>query len=75
VDADRAKRAFGKAVRARRKALKLTQEELADRAGVHPTYVGDVERGERNIALINILKIAKALGVKAGRLLDEVDSA
>ncbi len=64
---------LGKAVRARRTALKLTQEELAHRAGIHPTYLGDVERGERNIALINILKLAKALGVKAGVLLNEVD--
>jgi len=62
---------FGKAVRARRNALGITQEELAHRAGIHPTYLGDVERGERNIALINILKLAKALGVKAGSLMPD----
>jgi transcriptional regulator with XRE-family HTH domain len=62
---------FGKAVRARRNALGITQEELAHRAGIHPTYLGDVERGERNIALINILKLAKALGVKSGSLMPE----
>ena len=71
MDADRAQRMFGKAVRARRKTLKITQEELAHRAGIHPTYLGDVERGERNIALINILKLAKALGVKAGALIPD----
>ena len=71
MDAARAQRMFGKAVRARRKALRITQEELADRAGIHPTYLGDVERGERNIALINILKLAKALGVKAGALMPD----
>lgn len=38
-----------------------TQETLADRAGLHPTYIGGVERGERNLGLDNILKIAKAL--------------
>jgi len=71
MDAARAQRMFGKAVRARRNALGITQEELAHRAGIHPTYLGDVERGERNIALINILKLAKALGVKSGSLMPE----
>ena len=71
MDAARAQRMFGKAVRARRNALGITQEELAHRAGIHPTYLGDVERGERNIALINILKLAKALGVKAGTLMPD----
>lgn len=51
----------------------MSQEEFAERAGVHRTYMGDVERGERNIALINILKIAKALGVKASVLIAELD--
>ena len=71
MDAARAQRMFGKAVRTRRNALRITQEELAHRAGIHPTYLGDVERGERNIALINILKLAKALGVKAGALMPD----
>ena len=71
MDAARAQRLFGKAVRARRNALGITQEELAHRAGIHPTYLGDVERDERNIALINILKLAKALGVKAGALIPD----
>jgi transcriptional regulator with XRE-family HTH domain len=62
---------FGKAVRARRNALGITQEELAHRAGIHPTYLGDVERGERNIALINILKLAKALGIKSSSLMPD----
>jgi len=52
---------FGKEVRARRCELTLTQEELAEKAGLHPTYVGSVERGERNIALENIIVLAQAL--------------
>ena len=71
MDVARAQRMLGKAVRTRRNALGITQEELAHRAGIHPTYLGDVERGERNIALINILKLAKALGVKAGALMPD----
>ena len=54
---------FGRAVRKRRQELGISQEELADRAGIHRTYVGDVERGERNIALQNIERLAKALSV------------
>lgn len=53
--------AFGKAVRARRLEMKLSQEELADLAGLHFTYVSSVERGERNISLGNIAKLATAL--------------
>jgi transcriptional regulator with XRE-family HTH domain len=43
--------------------LGLTQEELAERANLHPTYIGSVERGERNISLENIVSIAKALQI------------
>lgn len=52
---------FGELVRQKRHELGLTQEELAEKAGLHPTYVGSVERGERNIALENIVSLAKAL--------------
>jgi transcriptional regulator with XRE-family HTH domain len=62
---------FGERVRAARKALGWTQERLADVSGLHPTYIGDVERGERNVAALdNILKLAKALSVDPGHLLD-----
>jgi len=52
---------FGKKVREERLKLGLSQEELAGRASVHRTYVGMIERAEKNITLINIEKIAKAL--------------
>lgn len=53
--------AFGKAVRAKRIEKELSQESLADLAGLHFTYVSSVERGERNISLENMAKLARAL--------------
>ena len=53
--------AFGKRVRELRLEKKLSQEELADLADLHFTYVSSVERGERNISIENIAKLAKAL--------------
>jgi DNA-binding XRE family transcriptional regulator len=52
---------FGKKIRELRLARSLTQEELAHIAALHPTYIGGVERGERNIGLDNVLKLARAL--------------
>ena len=54
---------FGKKVREERAKLGLSQEKLAARAGVHRTYIGMIERGEKNITLENIEKIAKALKI------------
>lgn len=64
---------FGSVVRSHRLALGVSQEELAARAKVHRTYIGSVERGERNISLLNIHAVAKALGTTAGSLLTEAD--
>jgi len=61
---------FGKRVRKFRHELGWSQEQLAFEAGLDRTYVGGVERGERNIALVNICRIAKALGVAPAELLD-----
>lgn len=61
--------AFGQRVRELRAPLGLSQEELAHRAGVHRTYVGSVERGERNISLDNIYALADALECEARELL------
>ncbi len=48
----------------------FSQEELGARAGVHRTYVGMIERGEKNITLLNIEKFARALGVRISSLVD-----
>ncbi len=63
---------FGKAVRALREERGYSQEELAERAGLHRNYVGGVERGERNVALENIVKLAAALSVKTRDLFDSL---
>lgn len=63
-------RKFGERIRELRKRAGLSQEELAAKAGLHRTYVGGVERGERNVSLVNILRLASALGVPAGDLFD-----
>lgn len=61
--------AFGHRIRELRLQLGLSQEALAELAGVHRTYMGSVERGERNVSLDNIYRFADALGVDAGELL------
>lgn len=61
---------FGRNVRRLREAQNLSQEELAERAQVHRTYVGMVERAEKNITLRNIEKFSKALQVPLSELLE-----
>jgi transcriptional regulator with XRE-family HTH domain len=63
-----ATRLFGERVRAQRAALGLSQEALADRCGVHWTFLGQVERGQRNLSLHNLLKIAGGLGLDPAEL-------
>lgn len=60
---------FGRNVRRFRRDRGLSQERLAELAGVHRTYIGMIERAEKNITLINIEKIAKALNVTIKELL------
>jgi transcriptional regulator with XRE-family HTH domain len=62
--------AFGAALRARRQAAGLTQEALADAAGLHWTYIGQIERGTRNLTYKNILRLAHGLGVPPGELFE-----
>lgn len=63
---------FGRRVAARRNELGLSQEKAAERIGVHWTYLGQVERGRRNVTLNNIVKIAVGLGVDPGELVREL---
>jgi len=60
---------FGQRVRHERTTRKLSQEQLAELAGVHRTYIGMIERGEKNITLQNIEKLAKALDLTPEELL------
>jgi transcriptional regulator with XRE-family HTH domain len=60
---------FGAAVRSFRKQRNFSQEELAERAGLHRTYVADIERGARNLSLSSIARLARALDVSTGALL------
>lgn len=59
---------FGVAIRKRRQELNISQEELADRAGLHRTYISDIERGVRNVSLENIEKIVGALRISVSDL-------
>jgi transcriptional regulator with XRE-family HTH domain len=66
-------RAFGRVIANRRHKLGISQEELASRANLNRTYIGDIERGARNIALLNIKRLAVALGTNPSKLLDEAE--
>lgn len=63
------KKLFGNKVRSVRKERGWSQEELADACELDRTYIGGIERGERNVSIMNIAKIAQALGVKASSLI------
>ena len=65
--------AFGLVVRGFRVKAGISQEHLADIAGIHRTYIGDVERGKRNISLVNMLRIAKALSVPLSRMISQME--
>jgi transcriptional regulator with XRE-family HTH domain len=64
---------FGFAVKDQREELRITQEELAHRARIHRTYLSDIERGGRNVSLINIERIASALSVSLSKLFEYVE--
>lgn len=63
---------FGARVRALREARGLSQEGLAQKAELHRTYIGGIERGERNISLINIEKLAVALDVTLDSIMRDI---
>jgi len=64
---------FGAAIRARRQALQMSQEALADYAGIDRSHMGKLERGERNVTFLNIVRIAKAIGCSPSDLFIEAD--
>ena len=63
---------FGKQVRKLRLDRGLSQEKLAELADLHRNYVGGVERGERNISLLNIVKLAHGLNVRSAKLIEPI---
>jgi transcriptional regulator with XRE-family HTH domain len=66
---------FGFAVKVRREEMGFTQEDLAEKAGIHRTYLSDVERGARNLSLVNIEKLAAALALPISDLFRVVERA
>lgn len=64
---------FGASVRARRLELGLSQEALADFSGIDRSHMGKLERGERNLSFLNILRIAKAVQCKPSDLFVDAD--
>ncbi|PCI10224.1 MAG: transcriptional regulator [Kangiella sp.] len=63
------RKTFGANVRKERLAAGWSQEELAAESGLHRTYIGAIERGERNVTLLKVIQIANAVGIEAGVLL------
>jgi transcriptional regulator with XRE-family HTH domain len=59
---------LGARIRDQRKNCGLSQEELAYKCGLHRTYIGGIERGERNVSVVNLSKVAAALGVSIASL-------
>jgi transcriptional regulator with XRE-family HTH domain len=66
------RRVVGETIRAYRKKVGLTQEKLAERAGLHHNFIGEVERGNMEVSLTSLVKIAKALRVRVVDLLREL---
>lgn len=63
----------GKNIKLNRLKIGITQEKLAELSGLHRTYIGSIERGERNVSLLNITTIARALKVQPSSLLENID--
>ena len=66
--------ALGQNVRRRREARELTQEKLAEKAGLDPTYISGIERGLRNPGIKNVARLAKALGLSTAELCKGVEA-
>ena len=66
------RRTLGNNIRAQRKQLGFSQESLAEKADLHPVYVGGVERGEENVSIDSLMRIAKALKISVQKLADGI---
>lgn len=64
---------FGAFIAKKRNELGLTQEELSFESGHHRTYIGMIERGERNITYVNVLKLSKAFGLTLSKMFEEYE--
>ncbi len=71
INEKKAQKQLGEVIRDKRKALGYSQEDFASECGVHRTYMGAVERGERNISLMNIIRISNRFGILPSELLAE----
>lgn len=65
-------KAIGETIRKHRKAAQISQEKLAERADLHPVYLGQVERGEQTVSVYALIRVAKALGVRVRDLVIDV---
>ena len=72
---DKFLQALGKTIAARRQQLGISQEELAHRSQINRTYIGDIERGARNIAVLNIVKLAEGLETTPSELFSLAEKA
>jgi transcriptional regulator with XRE-family HTH domain len=68
------RRELGSAIREKRQALGFSQESFADAVGLHRTYIGGIERGERTVSLCNLLRIAQALSLPLSSLLAQAEN-
>lgn len=66
---------FGQVIKNLRVSKKLTQEKFAEISGLHRTYITEVERGERNVSLINIVNLANALQVKPSEIFELMEKS
>lgn len=73
IMSDDPREVFGQRVRLLREKANLSQEGLAALCGLHRNYVGGIERGERNVSLLNIVLLSRGLGVKVSYLLEGID--
>ena len=72
-DEDRRLKALGQAIRVVRKAKSVSQEALAHNAGIDRSHMGKIERGERNVTALNLLRVAKALGVQPSEIFSKAE--